>query len=506
MRLFLVLLMAVVGAAVGSWQTVTRVYPLPHHIPKYEGGISLRFVMVHDVIHERYPWHSRAYYEERNRRARSAIAEEDAKRRPDEAPTATYFALKDDLGVGLERLGRHEEAVSVMRDKLRQQEAAGLEGRDLYSTKANLGTFLILWQMQEGFADLPVTKKRLNEGLTLVRESMTVKPDAHYGREMWQAVLLEFFLAVLDDPKLLTRFDIVGNQLSPESGRPRSSMENKYKWKRRRLNRDAAIYLRKQAGEPLTLTADVTDPNIFRQEIHHVGAEEGWTEAVKSVHQKPVPFDEPTLGIVGMWRYGGGPNPHFALALGEIMLRVGQRYIAWCAYERAVLLSAHFNSDAKIVSELVSHCRARQSILEERIPPDERAELRPRFEKELAFGKRYQTAYQEYEEKKIRDGADLDDPQFYDVFEAEHGPIATPVGEEDQFIIAHSFTSDGLGWREWFAMISWSSSVLYAGLFAFGTACLVRLLEWCGVRFSFLPPARRSSPPPTAPPPDAAAS
>ena len=52
---------------------------------------------------------------------------------------------------------------------------------------------------------------------------------------------------------------------------------------------------------------------------------------MSSSHRKPVPFDEPALGIIGMWRQGGGANPHFALALGETMLRVGQRYIAWCA-------------------------------------------------------------------------------------------------------------------------------------------------------------------------------
>jgi hypothetical protein len=50
-------------------------YPLPHHIPKYEGGISLRFAMVHDVIHERYPRHGEAYYRERNRLVRQQLAD-----------------------------------------------------------------------------------------------------------------------------------------------------------------------------------------------------------------------------------------------------------------------------------------------------------------------------------------------------------------------------------------------------------------------------------------------
>ncbi len=216
MRLALVFLMATAGAVVGfnvGLQKVTSVYPLPHHIPKYEGGICLRFAMVHDVIHERYPVHGRALYEERNRRALRAIKDEDARRQKGEAPTPAYFAMKDDLGVGLERLGEHEGAVALMREKLRQQEAAGLKEHDLYSTKANLGTFLILWQLQEGFGDLPTTKQRLNEGLALVRGSMAAKPDAHFGREVWQAVLLEFLLATLDDPSLLTRFDMVGDSL-----------------------------------------------------------------------------------------------------------------------------------------------------------------------------------------------------------------------------------------------------------------------------------------------------
>src|SRR5438105_2255384 len=51
-----------------------RAFPLPHHVPKYEGGITLRFAMVHDVLHERFPRHGEVYYEERNRRAREAVA------------------------------------------------------------------------------------------------------------------------------------------------------------------------------------------------------------------------------------------------------------------------------------------------------------------------------------------------------------------------------------------------------------------------------------------------
>src|SRR5690242_20064070 len=77
-----------------------RTFPLPHHIPKYPGGITLRFAMVHDVLHERFPFHGAAYYAERNRRARKALdAGADLEHR---------FTLVDDLAVGLERLGQYD--------------------------------------------------------------------------------------------------------------------------------------------------------------------------------------------------------------------------------------------------------------------------------------------------------------------------------------------------------------------------------------------------------------
>src|SRR5262245_2749110 len=75
-----------------------RAFPLPHHVPKYEGGISLRFAMAHDVTHERFPRHGEAYYRERNRLARRALAER--RTQPDDA----YFGLCDDLGAGLDYL------------------------------------------------------------------------------------------------------------------------------------------------------------------------------------------------------------------------------------------------------------------------------------------------------------------------------------------------------------------------------------------------------------------
>ena len=56
--------------SLSAWKKEISVLPFPHHYAKYPDGITLRFAMVHDVLHERYTRHGKAYYSERNRRAR----------------------------------------------------------------------------------------------------------------------------------------------------------------------------------------------------------------------------------------------------------------------------------------------------------------------------------------------------------------------------------------------------------------------------------------------------
>ncbi len=133
-----------------------------------------------------------------------------------------------------------------------------------------------------------------------------------------------------------------------------------------------------------------------------------------------------------MWRQGGGANPHFALCLGETMLRVGQRYLAWSAFERASRLADRFWPDAGLQQFLRDHCRRRQEMIENQLPPEEVAELRPRFDAELEYGQRYQREYQQYEAEQIAQGRPIEDEHFYDAFHAGREPIASPVGPEDE--------------------------------------------------------------------------
>ena len=85
----------------------------------------------------------------------------------------------------------------------------------------------------------------------------------------------------------------------------------------------------------------------------------------------------------------------------------------------------------------------------------------------MAFGRRYQEDYQAYEARRIAEGASLDDPHFYDAFDAEHGPIASPVGPEDKYVAEQDHFPHPL---------FFPTVLLFAGLFAFFAGCLLRRL------------------------------
>ena len=233
-----------------------------------------------------------------------------------------------------------------------------------------------------------------------------------------------------------------------------------------------------------------SDFKAVREWITKVGAEDGWKDVAVPSHRTPVPFDEPTLGMIGIWRQGSGANPHFALALGETMLRVGQRYIAWAAYERASRLASRFSPDPATQQFLRDHCRKRQGQIEETLtfqgsapsyhpawqhispPPGAEAvaDLRPSFEAELAHGEGFQRAYQEYEAQKIAAGVPIADEHFFDEFDAGREPIASPVGPEDTFAFVPRKKMS-----EYTARRGWAWGAFFAGA---GAMTVALLLEW----------------------------
>lgn len=435
MRLLIVLLFAALGLLAGGAilglllrfpkfatnPSHRQAYPLPHHVARYPDNLTFRFAMAHDVLHERFPRHGREYYVERNRKVSLALHEPAP---ADQAAMDRYFALIDDLAVGLCFTDQHERAVEMMRDKLKRQQALGRRGRDLYSTYANLGTFLILWQLHLGLPGGDDARPRIRESIDWVRKAIEVYPESHFGRERWQLVLEEFLLAVMDRPDLLLKFDMIGNRLGqdtlPKKARPYT---DRFRW--------SGFY----ATETWVQRTEEEATELRREFITPVGAQGDWQSAVRTSLTQPAPFDEPALGIIGMWRMGAGANPYFSMALGEIMLRVGQRYLAWDAYERTWQMKEHLWPDVVIQRRFGELARERQALIESQLPGVDWDRTRQRVNQELAHGKEYQRAYQAYEAQRIREGASIDDPEFYKAFDQDHAPIATPPGEEESFVI-----------------------------------------------------------------------
>ncbi len=429
-------------------------FRLPHHVPATEGGLSFRFAMVHDVLHERFPKHGNAWYEARNRMVLGKLESLDS-------TDATRWPLIDDLSVGLDRLGHPEEAVPFLREKLLQQEAAGFSGSALYTTVANLGTMLIHAHMGKMLRGEAEAAQSVDEGLSFIERSIEVNPGAHFGRERWQLSIAEFIKATGEDPSLLTRFDCIGNRLDGDIElllkREANWMDTGYgRPNRVDFTRRSAAHFRVPEffAEGVNLEDPFQWPKLrpIRGYITSVGAEEGWEKVQVSSHRTKVPFDEPMLGIIGMWRQGGGANPHFSLALGEVMLRVGQRYMAWNAYERTSMLVDRYSADPAIRDFLKKHCQGRQMAIEKtlraeadrsrasnadgiRIASDQQPitaeRLRAAFQQELQAGLDYQNVYQAYEEREIAKNRSTDDKQFFREFDRDHAPLVTKVGFEE---------------------------------------------------------------------------
>lgn len=412
--------------------------PKPHHVPQYRDGLSFRFAMVHDVIHERFARHGQQHYLERNRltqEALDALAEDDPARWP----------LCDDLGAGLDRVGRSAEAVDVIREKLEQQLQQDVSGRELYTSYANLGTFLIHASFRDAFAGDSVAIARFQEGVDFVQSSVRVNPEAHFGRERWQAAIAEFLLAAIKSPELLTEFDCLGNRLN----RPYSELQapfvddgsdapygNAVKIGYHRFLTEIEHRLPNFIHEDgAAANPDLwNDAKELREWITVVGAEGEWTGVDVPSHREPVPFDEPMLGIIGMWRQGGGANPHFSLAIAETMLRVGQRFIAWKAYERTKIMAEQYSPNPGLQEFLKRHCERRQQKIEADLRKDtDFDEVLTQFESELDFGMQFQSDYQTYEEARLAAGIPATAADFYTKFFENRPPIASASGTEEWY-------------------------------------------------------------------------
>ena len=125
---------------------------------------NARFPSALELITGKFPRHSREFYEwrvqDRNRKLQANVI------------SAEHL---DDLAVAHSKLGDDARAIELMLEK--EQLYPGL-----YTTAANLGTF-------------HVHAGDLEQGLTHIERAIEINPEAHFGREVYQALLVEYLIA-----------------------------------------------------------------------------------------------------------------------------------------------------------------------------------------------------------------------------------------------------------------------------------------------------------------------
>lgn len=105
------------------------------------------------------------------------------------------LSLYDDAGVACDRLGRHDEAIEWMAKKRAVLDAlAEADAEHAYRYLANLGTFHIhRWLSagtdREDMADAALARD-------LIAAAIELNPDAHFGRERYQLLAIEWILAL----------------------------------------------------------------------------------------------------------------------------------------------------------------------------------------------------------------------------------------------------------------------------------------------------------------------
>jgi tetratricopeptide (TPR) repeat protein len=82
----------------------------------------------------------------------------------------------DDIAVAFDKLGQHDEAIDTILAKI-----ARWPDERRYESEANLGTF-------------HVHAGRFEEGLQHINRAIEINPDAHFGREIYQKILVEYVI------------------------------------------------------------------------------------------------------------------------------------------------------------------------------------------------------------------------------------------------------------------------------------------------------------------------
>ncbi len=281
-----------------------------------------RFPEVNELIVGYFPRHSQVYYQWRLEKVLA---------KPVQQRSAADY---DDLGVSYDKLGEHDKAIETMLAKI-----ARFPNEGQYESQANLGTFYIHGGDFE-------------KGLVHIGNAIEINPEAHFGREVYQKLLVEYVIE------------------------------------------------QRKAGQSLPLEADYVEsfhngPGFAAYVVQRLGIEGSGTE-----------FDEvkrAIKGVSGMMRFGQYDSPILLEALGDLLVSQRNRGVDRLA-ARAYLRASYVVEDEQ--AREAYRDKARNAIAGERGVTLEIVEAD--LKQEIAEGEAYFAQIAKQEQAWIDAGKDLD--------------------------------------------------------------------------------------------------
>lgn len=160
------------------------------------------FPEIRDLIMGKFPTHGKDWYEWRIRDRTEKIKKD-----------PTNLNLYDDLAIAYEKTGQSDKAIEVL-------EGQRSQNPHRYETLANLGTVYI-------------HAGQYQKGVDLLKEGMVINPDAHYGREKYQILLVEYLISKYPEGKfpfpISTEESSFYHFLAKQPGWPPNYSEAEYK-------------------------------------------------------------------------------------------------------------------------------------------------------------------------------------------------------------------------------------------------------------------------------------
>lgn len=278
-----------------------------------------RFPEAQELIAGHFVRHSAAYYEWR-------LSDRTAK--PIDQRTPTDF---DDIAVAYDKLGKQDKAIDTIRAKIQRW-----PDKRRYESEANLGTFHI-------------HAGRFEEGLQHINKAIEINPDAHFGREIYQKLLVEY---VIETGRSIDQLPLNDNQSFESSG-------------------FTAFVL--AARKP-------------------------------TVEEQFAEIQDAARGIMGMMRFGQHDSPILLEALGDLLLTDSYRHDSKMLAARAYLKAAYEVDDS---AASAAYREKAQQVLEmqfEREMPEIEANLKREIEQGDSFFQQITTDEREW----IASGDNLD--------------------------------------------------------------------------------------------------